>query len=349
MRRELLELLADPTSGSSLELEAAVDDGGEILDGRLVAPEGASYRVDAGIPRFVQTEDRDQQQTADSFGYKWHQRGAYDSPGFREFASRWLAERYGFESTAAMRDHFAGRGSVLDAGCGSGFSTSLWLDDSFGDGARWVGLDISSAIDVARERLGARTGLDFVQGDVSSPPFRKESFGAAISEGVLHHTPSTERALRALAETVESGGEVLFYVYRKKGSVREFADDHVRAALSGLDPEEAWDALRPLTRLAQSLAELDAKVEVAEPIPYLGIEAGTYDVQRLVYWNLLKLFWNEALSFEENNLVNFDWYHPRYAHRQTEEEVRAWCADLGLDIFHFDAQESGFTVRARKE
>jgi len=46
--------------------------------------------------------------------------------------------------------------------------------------------------------------------------------------------------------------------------------------------------------------------------------------------------------------VNFDWYHPRYAHRQTEEEVRRWCGEAGLSIFHFDVQESGFTVRAIK-
>ena len=28
--------------------------------------------------------------------------------------------------------------------------------------------------------------------------------------------------------------------------------------------------------------------------------------------------------------MNFDWYHPRYAHRQTEEEVRRWCEEAGL-------------------
>jgi hypothetical protein len=60
------------------------------------------------------------------------------------------------------------------------------------------------------------------------------------------------------------------------------------------------------------------------------------------------MFWNESLSFEENNHVNFDWYHPRYAHRQTEEDVRRWCAEANLSITHFDVEESGFTVRAIK-
>jgi hypothetical protein len=63
----------------------------------------------------------------------------------------------------------------------------------------------------------------------------------------------------------------------------------------------------------------------------------------------MKLFWNDAYRFEENHHINFDWYHPRYAHRQTEEEVRRWCAEANLRIIHFDAQESGYTVRAIRE
>jgi hypothetical protein len=46
--------------------------------------------------------------------------------------------------------------------------------------------------------------------------------------------------------------------------------------------------------------------------------------------------------------VNFDWYHPRYAHRHTPEEVLQWCREEGLQVEHWDVQESGITVRARK-
>jgi hypothetical protein len=135
-------------------------------------------------------------------------------------------------------------------------------------------------------------------------------------------------------------------VYRKKAPIREFADDHIRACVSPLPPEQAWEALGPLTKLSQALAELHVDVDVPEDIPYLGIARGRYDVQRLLYWHVAKLFWNPALSFEENNHVNFDWYHPQYAHRHTEEEIRRWSADAGLDIVRFHMAESGFSVRA---
>jgi hypothetical protein len=122
----------------------------------------------------------------------------------------------------------------------------------------------------------------------------------------------------------------------------------VRAAVSTLPPDEAWEALRPLTELGRALAEMKVEVDVPD-VPVLGIAAGRYDVQRLIYWHFAKLFWNEKLTIEENLHVNFDWYHPRYAHRHTEEEVRAWCRRAGLEITRFDAADpSGFTVRAIK-
>ena len=81
--------------------------------------------------------------------------------------------------------------------------------------------------------------------------------------------------------------------------------------------------------MGQALAELKVEVDVPEDIPWLGIKRGRIDVQRFFYWAVAKMFWNEALGFEENHHVNFDWYHPRYAHRQTEGQVRGWCGEAG--------------------
>jgi SAM-dependent methyltransferase len=170
-------------------------------------------------------------------------------------------------------------------------------------------------------------------------------FDAIISEGVLHHTPSTERAFKSLARLLAPSGEIMIYVYRKKAPLREFADDYVRELLQGLPPDEAWERLRPMTALARELAQLDARVTVQDDVDLLGIPAGTYDVQRLVYWHFAKMFWNDEMSFEENNHVNFDWYAPRYAHRHTRDEVESWFESSDLEIVHFDEQEAGFTVR----
>ena len=155
-------------------------------------------------------------------------------------------------------------------------------------------------------------------------PFADDTFDTVFSEGVLHHTPSTRAALESVVRVLRPGGEILFYVYVRKAPAREFMDDHIRDEIAGLPPEVAWDQLRSLTRLGEALAGLRAEVEVPD-VPLLGIKAGRYDVQRLVYYHFAKLFWNDLHSFEENVHVNFDWYHPRYAHRQSPDEVRDWC------------------------
>ena len=129
----------------------------------------------------------------------------------------------------------------------------------------------------------------------------------------------------------------------------DFADDHVRQALSSLPPEEVWNAVRPLTALAKALSDLHAEVELDEPIPFLGIPAGKHDVQRLVYWHMFKLFWNPDFDFETNNHINFDWYAPRYAHRQTEADLRRWCAESDMEVEYLDdSDQAGLTLHARK-
>ncbi len=345
MRHSLLDILVDPVSRSDLTLDVHDASGDDVVSGDLRSGDGRTYPIVDSIPRFVQTEDEGQRQTQSSFAYKWTKRDSFGSSGMREDLHRWLLERYGFESADAMRAYFASRRRTLDAGCGAGFAASAYLSADWSDKAEWVGADISRAVDVARELLGSFPNTHFVQADVLQLPFPNGSFDAIMAEGVLHHTPSTERAFKALVPLLAPRGEIMIYVYRRKAPIREFTDDYVRERIAGLSPEDAWDALRPLTRLAQALAELEAEVEVPEDVPLLGIKAGRYDVQRLIYWHLAKMFWNPSMTFEENTHVNFDWYAPRYAHRQDEDEVRRWYEDEDLEITRFHIHEAGFTVR----
>ena len=348
MRRAILGMLVDPWTLEPLGLDVTRQEGEEVISGRLRGGDGRTHPIVDGIPRFSSVIDAAQQQTADSFGFKWHRRDTFTSEAVMSTTRGWFLKRYGFATLDEARAYFAGRARILDAGCGAGLGSSLWLTPGWrGDGhAEWIGADISSAVEVAHDRLSACPGTSFLQADLTRLPFRPGTFDAIFSEGVLHHTPSTEASLKTVARLLAPGGELLFYVYRKKGPIREFSDDLVRGLVSNKEPAEAWDALRSLTRLGQALAELRVEVDVPEDVPYLGIKAGKIDVQRLVYWSFLKAFWDPARTLEENVHINFDWYHPRYAHRQSEEEVRRWCAEADLTVTRLDVEESGFTVRA---
>lgn len=346
MKPALLELLVDPAGGRPLRLEGSAE------AGQLVSGGGAAYPVRRGIPRFVTTDDEAQVQTQDTFAFKWQRRDTYawllgtsdESP-----QTAWLLEKYGFESTDEWARRYSAADRVLDLGCGAGSASWPWLRSPAWTGhAMWVGVDISDSIDVAAELLGEFANTHFVQADALGLPFPAGTFDVVLSEGVLHHTPSTRTAIAAAARALRQGGELYFYVYRRKGPIREFTDDYVRGAIADLSNEDAWEAMRSLTVLARKLSDLDVTVELEEDIPLLGIKAGKEDVQRLVYWNFAKLYWNDAATFEENVHANFDWYRPRYAHRQSAEEVHAWCDEAGLRITRFHEQPSGFTVIAAK-
>jgi hypothetical protein len=125
-------------------------------------------------------------------------------------------------------------------------------------------------------------------------------------------------------------------------------DDYLRARISRLSFEEASKLCEGITELGRELTRVGASIELKTGIPLLEIEPGRYDLQRLLYYKFMKAFWNEGLSFAENNLVNVDWYHPRYAHRHSPEEVRGWCKRLGLSTLWFHPEPSGITVIAGK-
>ena len=212
----------------------------------------------------------------------------------------------------------------------------------------YVGTDISTAVDVGLQRLGHLPNVQFVQGDALGLPYGDGAFDTIFSEGVLHHTPSTGAAIAEGARVLAKGGQFHFYVYKKKAPLREFADDHVRDELANLSNEEAWEAMRALTELGKALAGLKQTLVLPRDIKVLGLKEGTFDLQRFFYNNIAKVFWNDTMTFEENVHINFDWYRPAYAHRQTPEQVSSWCAEANLDVQRMEVDDSGITVIATK-
>jgi hypothetical protein len=54
------------------------------------------------------------------------------------------------------------------------------------------------------------------------------------------------------------------------------------------------------------------------------------------------------MMFDENVLVNYDWYHLRYAWRHIVKGVRAWIEETGHRSTHQFIDEPGITVRANR-
>ncbi len=348
MKKSLLEFIICPICNARFELVSSVQEGGEIISASLVCLSGHTFPVTGGIPRLL-VRDRlteAQKQTQDSYSEQWRR-----TPDFgyeaktKEFRIKQFLDRFGWENPRNINEFLSAKQSILDAGTGLGWHVKFYAEQTKGE---VFGVDISQSIDVAYKHIRCLPNAHLVQSDLTNLPFRKNSFEFIVSDGVLHHTPDTETSFKYLVPFLRANGEIAVYIYKKKGPVREFCDDYIRSFTTGLSAEECYRVAESITKFGKSLSDMNAEISVPENIPYLEIESGKYNLQRFIYWNIFKCFWNGDFDFDTNVMVNFDWYHPQYAHRHTPEEITQWFRDMNIDILHLDVSDSGISVRAKK-
>lgn len=322
---------------------------GEALppEGGAVVAQGRPMTMLGGILRSRDIVSAAQKQTEATFSYKWAKRDTFEGEVVNH-VRRWAIEKYGDVVNAPWFHATSERPIVLDAGCGAAL-TGLALFNGAFQRMHYLGADISDAVDVAKVRFAERGDpVEFIQADLNDLPLPDNSVDLILSEGVLHHTDDTAAALGQIVRHLKPGGRILFYVYRLKGPIREFSDDYIRAKLQEMTPQQGWDALTPLTKLGKVLGDLNIEIDVPEAIDLLKIPAGRINLQRLIYWHVVKAFYQPALSLEQMNHLNFDWYAPKNARRHTIEEVRGWCENLSLSIEREHVEDAGITIIAQK-
>ena len=181
-------------------------------------------------------------------------------------------------------------------------------------------------------------------------PFDEPVASVIFSEGVAapHATRRARRCSR-VSRLLVPGGRFLFYVYRRKGPVREFTDDYIRDALQGMGQSEAWEALLPLSKLGQSLGELDVTLDIprsrssSSEIPAGHDRAPAALLLARVQDVLRPRAHPRRVEPHQLRLVR-----ARNAHRQTPEQVREWCAEAGLEIEREASRRPGITIVARR-
>jgi len=234
---------------------------------------------------------------------------------------------------------------VLEAGTGVG-NTAKML--SANPTSQVFAIDASESIDFAYKKYGEALNLHFLQADLRELPFKMKFFDYILSDQVLHHTKNTSTSFKYLTKFLTQKGYISIYVYNKKAPIREYADDHIRKTTVNMSVKECMEFSKDMAILGKSLSKLKKKITIPRDIPILGVKAGTYDIQRFIYWHFLKCFWDPSDNFERSVGVNFDWYSPKYAYRHTPMEVKNWYKESKVKIIHFKEIESGISVTGQK-
>jgi SAM-dependent methyltransferase len=297
LKTQLLDLIACPECGATLELRNEQWANGEVERGELVCTgEGHSYRIHGFIPRFVEADDY-----ADAFALEWNEfRTVHheDSTGV-EYLEDDFTKMLDFPIDA-LRDKL-----VLDAGAGMGRYSEVVLNH----GGRVVAVDLSRAIDANFKNLGHRDGIHFVQADIFKLPFRSGTFDMAYSFGVLHHTPDPPAAFAKLSPLVRPGGRLMIMVYANYNKAYLAVTEFYR---------------RFTTRLPQRL--LLKLCYVAVPLYYVG---KVPVVGPLITRILLPVSVRPPTHrWRVGN--TFDLYSPRYAFTYDHVDVYRWYERAGL-------------------
>lgn len=286
-------------------------------------------------------------QTKKSFSDKWHiNANAFmnDILDEKSEITQWVLRRNGFNSFKDFSAFLDGKKRILDGGCGNGRITNLFAHLTKNE---IIGIDYA-AYDVAAKNLDWAPHASAHQGNLLSDMKELGTFDYIYCQEVLHHTGDAEKGFHNLANLLRSGGELAIYVYKIKAPVREFVDDYIRDQISTMPYDQAREVSEAITVVGKALAELGQKITVPE-IPLLGIEAGEHDVQRFFYNFFMKCFWNPGLSWEENIVINYDWYHPQDCTRHTPEEVLGWYRAAGLEVTWKHVDPYGITVRGTRK
>jgi len=267
--------------------------------GLVCAGCGRQYPLEKGIVRFVDT-----QHYAGSFGFQWQ---LYARTQLDDTTSQ-RSERAFRRRTGFRPEDLAGK-LVLDVGCGMGRFAEVatrW-------GAHVVGIDLSLASEVAAKNLADRTATIF-QADVFKLPFAPNSFDYIYSIGVLHHTPNSEQAFKALPPLLKPGGKIAIWLYSSYNPWYRMSDVY-RNVTKRMKPQ----TLHKFCRLV---------------VPLYGLHQGLKKIPLFGKLASGSLAWLIPMSHNQNPtwrvLDTFDWYSPWYQSKHTYEEVFRWFEDCGL-------------------
>lgn len=258
----------------------------------------------------------------------------------------WILNRNGFNLPLEFSNFLSNKKRILDAGCGNGRVTSLLRNYTNNDSTEIVGIDLVAA-KIAEENLKNCKNVSFFQKDLLEDISDLGLFDFIYCQEVLHHTSNPRQAFSNLVNLLSKDGEIAIYVYLKKAPIREYVDDFIREKIADYPYEQALKICEQITELGKTLSNLNIKINVPD-VEILEIKSGEYDLQRFIYYFFMKCFWNNELSFNDNSVINYDWYHPQLCSRHTLEEIQNWFKEEGLNITHEHQDFYGITIRGKK-
>jgi SAM-dependent methyltransferase len=273
----------------------------------------------------------DQSRTKAAYGLQWNR--------FRII--REDEDRATFANRTGFGDADLAGKTILDGGCGMG----RYLRVAAGRGAAMVvGIDLSLAVEAARELTAGRPEVAIIRGDLLRPPFAEGSFDLIYSIGVIDHTPDPRAAFLELARLLRPGGRIAIWIYERESP----AVERIMNAHRAISTRLPLGVLLALCKVTAPIGLVKRRLMASrwKPVERLGVAL-----------HALTIGVSMHPDAEVRVCDTLDWYAPKYLSRHTVEEVAGWFAEAGLcDVvdlsrgqsFYHEGQGNGVNLSGRR-
>lgn len=308
MRERLLEFLQCPKCHEALECVPQFIEDEEIITGSLKCSGcEKSFPIENGIPRFV-----DPGNYASSFGYQWNK---FKVEQLDSFNGTDISAKRIYSETGWTKEWLKGK-LILDVGCGAG----RFLDVVSQTEGEVIGVDISSAVDAARQNLKGRKNVHLVQASAYELPFRPSTFDACYCIGVIQHTPKPTDTLVSFFEVLKEGGKLAVTIYERRFLTRLYSKYLIRPVTKRMSKETLLKTIETIMPVAFPITDVLFRLPVLKRLFLFAIPISNYVDEK-------------ALSREQRYrwaiLDTFDALSPEYDQPQTQEEVEKKLKQAG--------------------
>lgn len=254
-----------------------------------------------------------EQRTITSYSYQWRK--------FKQMFPHW--EQVFVESIKPIEPSFFPGRVGLDGGCG--FGRSLYYAASYG--AEMIGLDLSEAIEAARENTRHLPNVHLVQGDIFHPPVKRRRLDFVYSIGVLHHLPDPKGGFTSLTRLLKPGAPMFIWVYLR-GRGRQIAVFTAMRAVSTRMPLRLLN-VACLALAAGQWAGWILPYKILRSLPPTRALAAKMPFTVYAQWpfRVLHTDWFDGLSVPLQN-----YYKP--------VAIREWFRDAGMERIRIEDEQT---------
>lgn len=276
----------------------------------------------------------------------WSDKEAYGEDVAEQFKKQWISYSNG-KIIPWVKQIFnePGLKSILDVGCGLGVSAKILLEE-YKNRVDYTGIDLinNTLANQYISRIGFKKAL-IKQASIIDYSL-KESADVAICLGSLQLIEDKNQAIKNILFSLKPNGHCFGWVAGKTKPLRSATDSVLRNyynSLETIDEKLAESSKHSQLSIQISEAIKDININVPENIPSLGIDAGRFGLQNLIYDYLLKIPYhkNESRSLHQV----FNWYAIPEVHQFTKDSITALFKNNCIANYEIIETQSGIAFQ----